>query len=214
MAPRTTILYNKNTRYAVTTRTPIEFPNGDQTVRVRGTHVYAGGYHKSNDETSYSLATHQTLQRKKTSIRIHYCHILISKGLFLFVPEIKPIDIPLFFSKMKICLQHSTTYHWTILETKRDPEPYQDINVLLSLGLGENPQINLLGQVITPNNHSHETMNTYLEHSSHSKSMFFHQRMFYHRYNSMMIHLKDQIILFQTTYTTSPHLIRSTITCW
>ena len=35
-----------------------------------------------------------------------------------FVPEIKPIDIPLFLSKMKICLQHSTTYHWTILETK------------------------------------------------------------------------------------------------
>ena len=32
---------------------------------------------------------------------------------------------------------------------KRDPEPYQDINVLLFLGLGENPQINLLGQVIT-----------------------------------------------------------------
>ena len=80
---------------------------------------------------------------------------------------------------------------------KRDPEPYQDINVLLLLGLGENPQINLLGQVIIPNNHSHETMNTYLGNSSHSKSMFFHQRMIYHRYNSMMIHLKDQIILFQ-----------------
>ena len=27
---------------------------------------------------------HQTLQRKEMSIRIHQCHILISKGLFLF----------------------------------------------------------------------------------------------------------------------------------
>ena len=40
-----------------------------------------------------------------------------------FVPEIKPIDIPLFLSKIKICLQHSTTYLWMILETKGIQNP-------------------------------------------------------------------------------------------
>ena len=36
---------------------------------------------------------------------------------FLIVPEIKPMDIPLFLLKMKICSQHLTTYHRMMLET-------------------------------------------------------------------------------------------------
>ena len=76
-------LHNKRTRYAITIRTPIEFPNGDQTVRVRGIHVYAGGYHKRNDETRYPLATHQTLERKKTSIHIHQRSYFDIKWSFL-----------------------------------------------------------------------------------------------------------------------------------
>ena len=133
---------------------------------------YAGGYHKSNDETRYPLATHQTLERKKTSIHIHQKSYFDIKWSFLICSRDKadrhtPIlieDENLFTAFNDLPLDNT----WN----KRDPEPYQDINVLLFLGLGENPQINLLGQVINPNNHSHETMNTYLEHSSHSKSMF------------------------------------------
>ena len=35
---------------------------------------------------------------------------------FLIAPEIKPMDIPLFLSKMGIYSQHLTTYHRTIIE--------------------------------------------------------------------------------------------------
>ena len=67
--PRTTILaQQKNTQYTVTIRTPIEFPNGDQTVRVRGTHVYTT---RAMMRQVIFWLHHQTLQRKKTSIRIH-----------------------------------------------------------------------------------------------------------------------------------------------
>ena len=67
--PRTTILaQQKNTRYTVTIRTPIEFPNGDQTVRVQGTYVYTT---RAMMRQVIFWLHHQTLQRKKTSIHIH-----------------------------------------------------------------------------------------------------------------------------------------------
>ena len=57
--------FRMTTRYAITIRTPIEFPNGDQTLWVRGTHAYVCGYYKSNDETSYLLATPSNITKKR-----------------------------------------------------------------------------------------------------------------------------------------------------
>ena len=92
-------------------------------------HVLMFGYHQSNDNTScflnqrrcHSLVTNQILnatafgQRKEDE---YSCPptLFSTKKSFLIVPEIKPMDIPLFLSKMKICLQDLTTYHRTILE--------------------------------------------------------------------------------------------------
>ena len=115
---------------------------------------------------------------------------------------------------MKICLQHSTSYHWTILETKRDPEPYQHINVLLFLGLGENPQ----NQPTRSGHYPKQPFPRDDEHLSR-KSLTFQIHVFPPTDVLSPLQLYDDTSQgsdnsLPTSYATSTHSFRSTITCW
>ena len=92
-------------------------------------HELMFGYHPNSDKTSCLLNQRRRplLVMKQTLKAIAFgrkredeysCPPMpysMTKS-FLIVPEIKPMDIPLFLLKMKICSQHLLTYHRTIIE--------------------------------------------------------------------------------------------------